>query len=75
MTLKMIAAGDAEKAGHYARLCFRHSRVARPRDVQFAVVDRSVMLGQEHVATAISRNFAQRIAAALNIHVADKRGQ
>jgi hypothetical protein len=56
--------------------CSGHFRARRPnmKDVQFVAVDRSVMRGQEHIATAVSRTMAQRIARALNLHKPNSRG-
>jgi hypothetical protein len=44
------------------------------KDVKFVAVDRSIMRGAEHIATAISRTMAQRIARALNLHKPNSRG-
>lgn len=41
---------------------------------KFAAVGRSVMRGQEHIATAVSSTMAQRIARALNAHKPNSRG-
>lgn len=49
------------------------SPIAPPK-AKFVAVDRSVMRGLEHVATAISNTFARRIARALNQYVPNDRG-
>lgn len=41
---------------------------------QFVAVDRSIMRGAEHIATAITHSFAKRIARALNLHVPNRKG-
>lgn len=45
----------------------------RPQ-LQFVAIDRSIMRGPEHIATACSRTMAQRIARALNVHKTNSRG-
>lgn len=48
--------------------------VWRPKLPQFVAVNRSVMRGQEHIATAVSRTMAMRIARALNTYKPNSRG-
>jgi hypothetical protein len=49
-------------------------RVDRPDLIKFVAVDRSIMRGAEHIATACSNTFARRIARALNEHQPNSRG-
>lgn len=46
----------------------------RPKLPAFVAVARSVMRGQEHIATAVSHTMALRIARALNLHKTNSRG-
>lgn len=46
---------------------------SRP-NLQFVAIGRSVMRGADHIATAVSNTFAQRIARALNRHKPNSRG-
>jgi hypothetical protein len=50
------------------------ARESAAKDQKFVAVDRSVMRGREHIATAVSANFARRIARALNLHKPNSRG-
>lgn len=43
--------------------------------VPFVAVGRAIMRGSEHVAQAVSNNFAKRVAAALNFYRPNSRGQ
>ena len=46
----------------------------RPAPALFVAVKRSVMLGAQHIATAISKTMAKRIANALNKHKPNSEG-
>jgi hypothetical protein len=50
------------------------ARESAAKELKFVAVDRSVMRGREHIATAVSANFAQRLARALNLHKPNSRG-
>lgn len=43
--------------------------------IRFVAIRHTVMRGKEHICTAVSGNMAQRIARALNMHPANRRGQ
>lgn len=56
------------------REAFRAAGVHLPLRPRYVVKGTSVMMGERAICTAVSGTMAQRITAALNDHIPDKRG-
>lgn len=56
------------------RTLFRAAGVHLPLRPRYVVKGTSVMMGERAICTAVSGTMAQRITAALNEHIPDRRG-
>lgn len=56
------------------RAVFRAAGVHLPLRPQYVAKGASVMMGERAICTAVSNTMAQRITAALNEHIPDRRG-